>query len=35
LPEAARQYVEMIEQSIGVPVRWISVGPERGATIKR
>ncbi len=35
LPTRARQYVELIEKVVGVPVRWISVGPEREAVIKR
>ncbi len=35
LPPRARQYVETIEKLVGVPVRWVSVGPEREATIKR
>ena len=35
LPPSARQYVEMIERLVGVPVRWISVGPERDALIRR
>jgi adenylosuccinate synthase len=35
LPPRARQYVETIEKLVGVPVRWISVGPAREATIKR
>ncbi len=35
LPERARQYVATIEKLVGVPVRYISVGPEREATIKR
>ncbi len=35
LPPRARQYVETIEKLVGVPVRWISVGPEREATIQR
>ncbi len=34
LPPRARQYVETIERLVGVPVRWISVGPERDALIK-
>ncbi len=34
LPSRARQYVETIEKLVGVPVRWVSVGPEREATIK-
>jgi adenylosuccinate synthase len=29
LPEAAQGYVRFIEETIGVPVGWISVGPER------
>lgn len=33
LPPRARQYVETIERLVGVPVRWISVGPEREAVI--
>ncbi len=35
LPAPARRYVERIEQIIGIPVRWISVGPEREAVIVR
>ena len=35
LPPRARQYVETIEKLVGVPVRWVSVGPEREATIRR
>ncbi|MGB8644215.1 MAG: adenylosuccinate synthase [Anaerolineae bacterium] len=35
LPIKARRYVEAIETLAGVPVKWISVGPEREATIKR
>ena len=35
LPTRARRYVETIEKLVGVPVRSISVGPEREATIKR
>lgn len=29
LPEAARRYTEYIQQAIGVPIGWVSVGPER------
>ena len=29
LPEAAQGYIQFIEEKIGVPVGWISVGPER------
>jgi len=35
LPVAARAYVEFIEKTIGVPVRTISVSPERLAMIQR
>ena len=35
LPRAARKYVERIEESTGCPVRFISVGPEREAVIRR
>ena len=34
-PEAFKRYVEFIEQQTGVPVRIISVGPDRGETIVR
>jgi adenylosuccinate synthase len=35
LPEHAQNYVKMIEDAAGVPVKWIGVGPEREATIRR
>jgi adenylosuccinate synthase len=35
LPLTARQYVLRLEQLIGVPIRMVSVGPERSATIMR
>jgi len=35
LPANAQNYVKMIEDVAGVPVRWIGVGPEREATIRR
>ncbi len=35
LPEAARRYVERIEQVVGVPVRFLGVGPDREQTIAR
>jgi adenylosuccinate synthase len=35
LPEAARKYVLRVEELIGIPVRYVSVGPEREATISR
>ena len=35
LPVEAQNYVRMIEEATGVPVKWIGVGPEREATIRR
>lgn len=35
LPANAKSYVKMIEDSARVPVKWIGVGPERDATIRR
>jgi len=35
LPAQAQEYVKMIEGAAGVPVKWIGVGPEREATIRR
>ena len=35
LPEAARRYVEYIEERVGCPIRYVSVGPERDAIIIR
>ena len=35
LPEAARSYIEYIEQSVGIPVTFVSVGPEREQLISR
>lgn len=35
LPANAQKYVTMIEDAAGVPVKWIGVGPERAATIRR
>jgi len=35
LPRAARAYVKRVEEAIGVPVRIISVGPDREQTIFR
>lgn len=33
LPQAARRYIDLIEQHIGVPVVMVSVGPDRDQTI--
>lgn len=35
LPANAQSYVKMIEDAAGIPVKWIGVGPERDATIRR
>jgi adenylosuccinate synthase len=35
LPDAARAYVERIEELIDCPIRYVSVGPEREALIDR
>jgi len=35
LPANAQAYIKMIEDAAGVPVKWIGVGPERDATIRR
>jgi adenylosuccinate synthase len=35
LPANAQNYVRMIEEAAGAPVKWIGVGPERDATIRR
>ncbi len=35
LPAAARAYLDLIEQVVGVPVRLVSVGPERMQTLAR
>ena len=34
LPHLAQAYVRKVEALVGVPVRWVSVGPEREATIE-
>ena len=34
-PRRSRRYVEFIERETGVPVKIISVGPDRGETIER
>lgn len=35
LPEAARDYVTMIENAVGCPIKYVSVGPERDSIIIR
>ena len=34
-PKEFREYIEFMEQHVGVPIRIISVGPDREATIER
>jgi adenylosuccinate synthase len=34
LPVQARDYVEYIRDNVGVPIGWISVGPERSQLIE-
>ena len=33
LPKAAQEYITFIEQAVGCPVTYISVGPERNSII--
>jgi adenylosuccinate synthase len=35
LPEAAQRYVEAVEDAVGCPIRYVSVGPERDSIILR
>ncbi len=35
LPDEARTYIEFVESRIGVPIRWISVGPERQQLVEK
>lgn len=35
LPKNARKYIERIEKIVGVPIKYVSTGPERESTIKR
>lgn len=35
LPKNARKYIEFVEAQVGVPIDFISVGPERSQTIRR
>ncbi len=34
MPEELRNYISFVEKEVGVPIRWVSVGPDRDATIK-
>jgi adenylosuccinate synthase len=35
LPNSARRYIDLIEKSVGVPVAWVSVGPDREQIFKK
>ena len=35
LPDAAREYIDYIEKSVGAPIKYVSVGPERDEIIIR
>lgn len=35
LPVSARKYIDLIEKSVGVPVAWVSVGPDRSQIFKK
>jgi len=35
LPDKAKNYVIMLEEAVGAPVKWIGVGPKREETIRR
>ncbi len=35
LPQNARAYIEAVEEHVGLPIRTISVGPERDQVIRR
>lgn len=35
LPREARNYIEFVEERVGVPIGWVSVGPERHQLVTR
>jgi adenylosuccinate synthase len=35
LPAAAQRYIQLIERTVGVPVKLVSVGPDRKQTLRR
>jgi adenylosuccinate synthase len=35
LPGAAQDYIRIVERAAGIPVRWIGIGPEREATLRK
>jgi adenylosuccinate synthase len=34
LPTAARRYLDALQESVGVPIRMLSVGPDRDSTLE-
>ena len=35
LPQAFKDYIKFLEDELGVPVKYISIGPDRDQTITR
>jgi adenylosuccinate synthase len=35
LPQAARDYVDLLEEQSQTPITWVSVGPKRSQTLVR
>ena len=35
LPEAFKEYIKFLENELGVPVKYLSIGPDRDQTITR
>jgi adenylosuccinate synthase len=35
LPQAAREYIDLLEEQCGAPITWVSVGPGRAQTLER
>ena len=35
LPEAFKDYIKFLETELGVPVKYLSIGPDRDQTITR
>jgi adenylosuccinate synthase len=35
LPKEAQQYIDYVEEAIGIPITMIGVGPARDATVMR
>jgi adenylosuccinate synthase len=35
LPQAARDYVDLLEEQAGTPITWVSIGPRRSQTLVR